>query len=77
MIIYFENGETANADLMLVSVDRAPLVEKLELEKMGVRLYRRRGIATDERRRTNLPHIYAVGDCAGHRQLAFTAFREG
>ena len=37
----------------------------------------RKGIATDEHRRTSVPHIYAVGDCAGYWQLAHTAFREG
>ena len=37
----------------------------------------RTGIATDEHRRTSVPHIYAVGDCAGYWQLAHTAFREG
>ena len=35
------------------------------------------GIATDDHRRTSVPHIYAVGDCAGYWQLAHTAFREG
>ena len=43
----------------------------------GVEFDRRTGIATDERRRTTVPHIYAVGDCAGYWQLAHTAFREG
>ena len=36
-----------------------------------------KGIAADEHRRTTVPHIYAVGDCAGYWQLAHTAFREG
>ena len=35
------------------------------------------GSSTDEHRRTAVPHIYAVGDCAGYWQLAHTAFREG
>jgi dihydrolipoamide dehydrogenase len=62
---------------MLVSVGRAPLVEELGLEEIGVELDKRKGIATDEHRRTTVPHIYAVGDCAGYWQLAHTAFREG
>src|SRR5438067_11306753 len=62
---------------MLVSVGRAPLVEGLGLEEIGVELDRKKGIAADERRRTTVPHIYAVGDCAGYWQLAHTAFREG
>ena len=62
---------------MLVSVGRGPLVEGLGLEEIGVELDRRKGIAADEHRRTTVPHVYAVGDCAGYWQLAHTAFREG
>jgi len=62
---------------MLVAVGRGPLVEGLGLEEIGVELDRRKGIAADEHRRTTVPHIYAVGDCAGYWQLAHTAFREG
>jgi dihydrolipoyl dehydrogenase len=75
--VHFGEGETVDADLMLVSVGRGPLVEGLGLEELGVELDRRKGIAADEHRRTTVPHIYAVGDCAGYWQLAHTAFREG
>src|SRR6476660_4873229 len=77
LTVHFGEGETVDADLMLVAVGRAPLVEGLGLEEIGVELDRRKGIAADERRRTTVPHIYAVGDCAGYWQLAHTAFREG
>jgi dihydrolipoamide dehydrogenase len=59
-----------------VSVGRAALVEGIGLEAAGV-AFERKGIGADERRRTSVPHIYAVGDCAGYWQLAHTAFREG
>src|SRR5688500_17105717 len=72
-----DTAETVEADLMLVAVGRAPLVEGLGLEAIGVELDKRKGIATDEHRRTTVQHIYAVGDCAGYWQLAHTAFREG
>jgi hypothetical protein len=62
---------------MLVSVGRGPLVDGLGLEGIGVEFDRRTGIATGPQRRTTVPHIYAVGDCAGYWQLAHTAFREG
>jgi len=75
--VHFGDGETVDADLMLVAVGRGPLVEGLGLEEIGVELDRRKGIAADEHRRTTVPHIYAVGDCAGYWQLAHTAFREG
>src|SRR5207302_3883170 len=66
LTVHFGEGETVQADLMLVSVGRGPLVEGLGLEEIGVELDRRKGIAADEHRRTTVPHIYAVGDCAGY-----------
>src|SRR3954470_2027877 len=77
LTVHFGDGETVKADLMLVSVGRAPLVEGLGLEAAGINFDKRAGIANDDHRRTSVPHIYAVGDCAGHWQLAHTAFREG
>jgi dihydrolipoamide dehydrogenase len=77
LTVHFGEGETVQADLMLVSVGRGPTVEGLGLEEIGVEHDRRTGIAADEHRRTTVPHIYAVGDCAGYWQLAHTAFREG
>ena len=77
LTVHFGDSETARCDLMLVSVGRGPLVEGLGLESIGVEFDKRKGIAADERRRTTVGHIYAVGDCAGYWQLAHTAFREG
>jgi dihydrolipoamide dehydrogenase len=77
LTVRYGDGETVQSDLMLVSVGRGPLVEGVGLEAAGVEYDRRSGIATDEHRRTSVPHIYAVGDCAGYWQLAHTAFREG
>ena len=75
--VHFGDGQTVAADLMLVATGRGPVVQGLGLEWAGVEFDRRTGIATDARRRTSVPHIYAVGDCAGYWQLAHTAFREG
>src|SRR5205814_3415440 len=77
LTVHFGDGETVQADLMLVSVGRGPLVEGIGLEAAGIEFDKRAGVATDEHRRTSVPHIYAVGDCAGYWQLAHTAFREG
>jgi dihydrolipoamide dehydrogenase len=77
LTVSFGEGETTEAELMLVSVGRAPLVEGIGLEAAGVEYDRRKGIGTDDARRTSVSHIYAVGDCAGYWQLAHTAFREG
>src|SRR5438552_2039205 len=77
LTVYFGDDETVEADLMLVSVGRGPLVEGIGLEQAGLEFDKRKGIAADEHRRTTVEHIYAVGDCAGYWQLAHTAFREG
>ena len=77
LTVHFGEAETVQADLMLVAVGRGPTVEGVGLEAIGVEFDKRKGIAADEHRRTTVPHIYAVGDCAGYWQLAHTAFREG
>jgi dihydrolipoamide dehydrogenase len=77
LVVTFGEGETVEADLMLVATGRGPLVEGIGLDKAGVQFDPKKGIAADEHRRTTVPHIYAVGDCAGYWQLAHTAFREG
>jgi dihydrolipoamide dehydrogenase len=77
LTVHYGDGDTVQADLMLVSVGRGPLVEGIGLEAAGIEYDRRSGVATDDHRRTNVAHIYAVGDCAGYWQLAHTAFREG
>src|SRR5690348_831622 len=66
LTVHFGDGQSAGADLMLISTGRRPLVQGLGLERAGVTFDRRTGIAADERRRTSVPHIYAVGDCAGY-----------
>jgi dihydrolipoamide dehydrogenase len=77
LTVHFGEGETVQADLMLVSVGRGPVVEGLGLEELGVQFDKRKGIVADDHRRTTVQHVYAVGDCAGYWQLAHTAFREG
>jgi dihydrolipoamide dehydrogenase len=75
--VQLAGDETIEADLMLVSVGRAPNVEGIGLEAAGVSFDPKRGIQTDEKRRTDVAHVYAAGDVAGHWQLAHTAFYEG
>ena len=76
LTVHFGEGETVECDLMLVSVGRAALVHGIGLEEAGVAFDRSR-VATDDERRTSVPHIYAAGDVAGYWQLAHTGFREG
>jgi dihydrolipoamide dehydrogenase len=79
MVLHFDKGGqtgSVTGDLILVSTGRGANVDGLGLEAAGV-AYDRTRIFTDASRRTNVPHIYAVGDVAGYWQLAHTAFREG
>jgi dihydrolipoamide dehydrogenase len=77
LVVHFGEDETVECDLMLVAVGRAPLVQDLGLEALGVEADPRAGIRTDDQMRTSVPHVYAAGDVAGRWQLAHTAFREG
>ena len=77
LVVHFGEGESVEADLMLVSVGRAPFIQGLGLDEIGVPTDPRSGIATDDHMRTAVPTIFAAGDVAGRWQLAHTAFREG
>ncbi len=77
LVVQFGDGEAVEADLMLVAVGRAPSVNGLGLDEIGVPTDPRSGITTDDHMRTAIPTIYAAGDVAGRWQLAHTAFREG
>ena len=70
-------GDAVECDLMLVATGRGPVTQDIGLEALGVDFDPKKGIAADEHRRTTVPHVYAIGDCAGYWQLAHTAFREG
>ncbi|WP_074338792.1 dihydrolipoyl dehydrogenase [Mycobacteroides abscessus] len=61
------------ADKVLQAIGFAPNVEGYGLENTGVALTDRGAIAIDERMRTNVPHIYAIGDVTSKLQLAHVA----
>ena len=68
--------EVLSADKVLCAVGRRPCSEGLDPEAGG--LLRERGrILTDNRQQTNIPGVYAVGDCAGEIMLAHTASAQG
>jgi dihydrolipoamide dehydrogenase len=78
-LVYAGKGDeeaSVEADVILVATGRVANVEGFGLEKTGVEAEKRR-IPVDSHMRTNVAHIYAVGDVAGNWQLAHTAFREG
>jgi dihydrolipoamide dehydrogenase len=66
-----------NFDKVLVSVGRKALSGKAGLEKLSLQLDNGQNIRVNERLETGIPGIYAIGDVAGHQQLAHKASREG
>ncbi|MCC7343366.1 MAG: dihydrolipoyl dehydrogenase [Deltaproteobacteria bacterium] len=68
---------TLNADVVLVAVGRRPNTEGLGLDKAGVKVDERGRIAVDEKFRTSLPGVYAIGDVIAGPMLAHKAMEEG
>lgn len=71
------NGEiTLEADVLLSAVGVAANVEGIGLEELGVKTEKGK-IAVDKYYQTNVPGIYAIGDCAPGQALAHVASKEG
>ncbi len=75
-----EAGATAPApqlyDLVLVAVGRSPNGKKIAADKAGVAVTDRGFINVDKQMRTNVPHIFAIGDLVGQPMLAHKAVHE-
>lgn len=71
-----QGGETVEAELLLVAVGRGPNTANLGYEEQGVKMDRG-FVLTDERLRTNVPNVYAVGDIVPGLQLAHRGFQQG
>ena len=69
--------ETLKADKVLVTVGRKPNSDQMGLAKIGLNLDDRGFIRIDAQCRTNIPHIFAIGDIAGQPMLAHKASHEG
>jgi dihydrolipoamide dehydrogenase len=74
--VHVENSDPIEADLLLVAVGRGPRTEGLGYEEQGVTMDRGFVLA-DERCRTNLPNVFAVGDIVPGPQLAHRGFAQG
>ena len=74
--VTLEDGKTFSADLLLVSVGRGPVSADLGYEAQGLKMDRGY-ILVDERCRTNIAGIWAVGDLIPTLQLAHVGFAEG
>ncbi|MDV6012728.1 dihydrolipoyl dehydrogenase [Haloechinothrix sp. LS1_15] len=74
--VSLETGETLEADLLLVAVGRGPNTAGHGFAEAGVAM-ENGFVTTDERLRTNLPGVYAVGDIVAGYQLAHRGFAQG
>jgi dihydrolipoamide dehydrogenase len=74
--VTISGGETIEAELMLVAVGRGPTTAGLGYEEQGIRM-ERGFVLTDERLRTSVPGVYAVGDIVPGLQLAHRGFQQG
>lgn len=64
-------------DQVLVAVGRQPNGKKIGAEAAGINVDERGFIAVDKQQRTNVPHIFAIGDIVGNPMLAHKAVHEG
>jgi len=81
LYVTFE-GENAPAkpekfDRILCAVGRTPNGKLIDADKAGVKIDERGFIPVDKQMRTNIPHIYAIGDIVGNPMLAHKAIPEG
>jgi dihydrolipoamide dehydrogenase len=70
-------SEDLKTDKVLQAIGFAPNIEGYGLDKAGVQVTERKAIGIDEYMRTNVPHVYAIGDVTGLLQLAHVAEAQG
>jgi dihydrolipoamide dehydrogenase len=75
--VSIEGQDAKTYDLVLVSVGRVPNGKHIGADKAGVSVDERGFIPVDSQRRTNVAHIFAIGDIAGNPMLAHKAVHEG
>jgi dihydrolipoamide dehydrogenase len=75
--VSFDGREAMGYDMILVSVGRVPNGRNIGAEQAGVAVTERGFIETDSQMRTNVPHIYAIGDITRAPMLAHKATHEG
>jgi dihydrolipoamide dehydrogenase len=69
--------ERVDADHVLVAVGRRPSLHGIDAAALGLGIGARGEILVDDQMRTNLPHVYAIGDAVGGKLLAHKAEEEG
>jgi dihydrolipoamide dehydrogenase len=72
-----DEGETTSAEVMLVAIGRRPVIEGLNLDRVGVSTDEKGFVEVDPHFQTSVPGIYAVGDVIGGKMLAHKGSEEG
>ena len=75
--VHLEGGEIVEAGKVLCALGRVAMLDELGVDEVGLERTERGHLRVDEHQRTNLPHVYAVGDVAGPPALAATAMDQG
>ncbi|ANF70446.1 dihydrolipoyl dehydrogenase [[Haemophilus] ducreyi] len=70
-------NDTKRYDAVLVAIGRVPNGKLIDVGKAGVEVDERGFIHTDKQMRTNVPHIFAIGDVVGQPMLAHKGVHEG
>ena len=70
-------ADAVRYDMILQAAGRSPNGKKISAEKAGVAVSERGFIEVDAQMRTNVPHIFAIGDIVGNPMLAHKAVHEG
>jgi len=74
--VTLEDGKTVTAEILLVAVGRGPNTAGMGYDEQGIAM-ERGWVLVDDRLRTNIPGIYAVGDITPGLQLAHRGFQHG
>jgi dihydrolipoamide dehydrogenase len=78
--VHYNDGkdkQELHSDKLIVAVGRVPNIEGLNIEAIGLKLDERGFINVDDLNQTNLPNVWAIGDCVRGPMLAHKASEEG
>ena len=75
--VSFDGKDAKTYDLILVSVGRVPNGKRIGADRAGIQVDERGFISVDSQMRTNVSHIFAIGDIARNPMLAHKAVHEG
>ncbi|WP_153555274.1 dihydrolipoyl dehydrogenase [Roseimaritima sediminicola] len=76
-VVAIKDGDEIRCDRVLLSTGRVPATDKIGLSAAGIQTDRRGFLEVNADYQTNVPSVYAIGDCIGGAMLAHKAMEEG